>query len=204
MRAQITTIAALTALLCGCAIGDGHGFATVDGTVSFELREEAFVTASGDDALLTEMTIGLVSLQMDGDTTTDSGIERRQATLPIPGDWDPLDATTARAFGPYEIDRGDYANLSAVLGRIVLSGSVGGETFRLEIAPEGGVGITSEAALPANRSRPPLITLTVAVAIPTDLMAGTDPIGDPDGTIKTIETRMSSGVLNASWVRKTD
>lgn len=204
MRAQIITAGALAALLCGCAIGDGHGFATVDGTVSFELREEAFVTANGDDATLSGMTIGLVSLQMDGDTITADGIERRKATLPVPGDWDPLDATTARAFGPYEIDRGDYVDLSAVLGRIVLAGAVGDETFRLEIAPEGGVPITSEAVLPANRDRPPLITLTVAVAIPKDLMAGTDPIGDPDGAIATIAARMSSGVLNATWVRKAD
>lgn len=189
----------------GCALGDGRGFATADGSLTFELRESDFVTINNADGELESAEIGLVALQLSGDTAVSDGTEHRTSFLPVLGSWDPVEQTASTAFGPYEIDRGDYAELAVVVGRLVLRGTVGAETFRLEIAPPGGIRVTAPAALPVNREEKALITFTTRIILPEALLEGTDPVGQPDATIDLLLQRIQDeGVLDASWVRKAD
>jgi hypothetical protein len=193
----------LVGLLAGCAIGDGRGWATVDGALTIELREDEFVTPGGADGTLLGMDVGLVTLELSGDTVLETGTESRSATLGVAAAWDPVAATTTAPFGPLEIDRGDYARLTAIIGRIVIRAEVGGETHRIEIAPADGVRIPAPADLPANADRPPNITLSARLVLPDTLMDGVDPAADDAGA--RIQANIeAAGSIQATWSRKAD
>jgi len=195
----------MSLLLAGCAFGDGRGFATIDGTLTVEFSQDEFTTPGGAEGELDSLDISFLELQLEGDTAVEGGTEHRNSVLPIPGTFDPVDRTSSAAFGPYEVDRGDYSQFNAVINRLVVGGKVGDETFRLEIAPEGGIAIKAQADLPVNRERAPAITITARLILPDNLMEAVDPLGDENAAAAQIVANiMADGILDATWVRKAD
>ncbi len=201
---RLAPILACCLMLCGCAFGDGRGFATVDGTLTVEIGEEEFNTAGGKRGRLESVEVELVQLQMEGDTEVEGGIEHRTSVLPIIGSFNPVAQTSSAPFGPYEVDRGDYVELNCVINRLVVQAKVGDELSRIEVVPAGGIRVTARAELPANRDRAPIITITARLILPDTLMADVD-LSDEDAAAARIAANISTeAVLDATWVRKAD
>ena len=197
-------VAFLTATLgLGCANGDGRGFGTVSGKLRVTFAGTEFETSAGETAKLQRVTVTVSALTMDAPVESASGAGTRTATFAVGSSFGPLAGDFALPFGPFEVDRGDYATLGVKLTLVEFEGEVGDESFKLMVQPKGGIVLTSPAALPVNDTRAPNIDLSVTVKLATDLLDGVDPTTEAAVTV--LEGRVATlGQLGATWTRTDD
>jgi hypothetical protein len=196
----------LCSLTVGCAFGDGQGFATVQGALRFEIGQVATISDAGQAIELDALKINLAFLKLEGTSLlNESFLESRQSIMPVPGEWDLVQGSLPSSFGPYEVIGGAYQELVVVIRRLVLEGTVDGNEFRLEIAPEDGIEFRAVADLPADREHPPVITIAARAIFPETLLNGVDLLGDPELARSQIMANIASdGILDANWTRKSD
>jgi hypothetical protein len=183
----------------GCALGDGRGFATVDGSLSVTMD-------SGDPPSLDSFEVTVGTLELDGTTITAGyGKEEFTSSLAIGLTSTPLDGATPAPFGPFEVDSGPYSRISVVISKISLSGELGGSSFSLVVKPEGGLRVSAEADLPVNRDELPLISISAVLTLSNNVLGGVDVSKGADTAAAQIAQNVEDGAqLSATWVRRGD
>jgi hypothetical protein len=192
-----------TSSLLSCANGDGRGFGTVDGTIRVTFDGKDFRTASGAAGRITSVNVTLAGLDLAATSAVDGGVEDRVAAFGLGATFGPLAGDYALPFGPYEVGLADYSTLAVHVARLELEGEADGDAFTIVAEPEGGITLSAAAPLPVDGNRPPIITLTIAVALGPSLLEGLDVT--KAGVEALVTTRAASlGKLDASWARRGD
>ncbi len=188
-----------------CANGDGRGFASVDGTLRVSAPDDDFKTAAGQAATLERVTVTVASVSLVDTETSDTTVTTKTASLPVGTSFDPLAGEFTLPFGPYEVDRGEFATLAVAIRRVEAEGLVGSDkSFTITYTSTAPLVLTSGADLPVDGKRSPNIHLQITLALPRDLFEGLDPLAD--GAADALADRLSAadGVVKATWTRTGD
>lgn len=202
----MTRWALFAALALGaCANGDGHGFASVDGTLRVATPKDNFKTAAGEPAVLERVTltvssVGLVELrEVNGQRVA------KTAALPVGSSFDPLLREYTLPFGPYEVDRGDYNTLSVQVSRVELEGAVGTDrAFTVTLVPDSPLVFESGASLPVDGETAPNVHLQLVLQLPRNVFEGMDPLAKDAANVLSARLAAATGVVNATWTRTGD
>ena len=206
-RATITALlSVLAASAAGCTIGDGRGDASIEGLLTVTFEANGATDAKGRAITVETVSVLVGALQLDATTPLPGGnVEQRTTVLPLGAQLAPTEGVTTLKFGPFEVVRGDYQRLSVVLSELRVVGQVDGSRFEVLIAPPGGIPVSAGVDLPINRSEPPQITATAALALPGDLFADVDLAADGAVVAAGLAAAVAArGALTATWERRQD
>ncbi len=188
-----------SALILSCALGDGRGFATVDGSLSITMD-------NGEAPALEIFEVTVGALQLDGVTVTEGyGTEAVSSALPVGLTFAPLDGAAPASFGPVEVDRGPYSTISVIISKVSVKSELGGTPFDLVLAPVGGIVVSAQADLPINRDELPRISISGVITLSNNVLGGVDLSKGIDAVADKIAQNIEAGAsLNATWIRRGD
>jgi len=221
MKIRIICIGIFAMFVAGCAIGDGRGFATVDGTLDLEFegtvsKNEAgdkvtkFETIDGTTVELSSLKIVVSHLQLESKNADDQGTSELISKLNVGQEFELIQAAPGHQFGPFEIDAGNYQQMAVIISQITIVGTLGGTKLTLKLSPEEPVRVSRlfDSEIDVQRGELPLINFDSELRIATSLFDKVVAAPGEDAAKKAqtqiVSNLMADANFQATFIRKAE